>query len=427
MFRGCDPQGKNLIDPESEFITNLGTDLGQDVRDNLAIVSIFKDIKGPLILWAALRVVFSLAANYYSRTQIITQPQYQPFRNWFERTMLYPWLHWDAAWYMRIVSNGYQMTDGTAQFHPLYPWLAAVLSHFGLHPLFALILISSLSCIFLIIAFGKLSQLDFDNHEANKGLLILLAFPIAFIFFAPYSEALFILLSVLCIYSARRGLWWQAGIAGGLAALTRQQGIFLIVPVLWELWEASQKNLSLFFSGWKKILGTSLIPCGFFAWIVFRMIWLSDVRPDFSSLHKLIYSTLISPSARQVVPSQSFIWPWKALWLGLLKLTTDMDVDITVNFIFAFFFIFLIILSWPNQRTSYRLYTLITIIVSFSYYTGQTHPYMGLLRHLELAFPVFLGIGKAIKSRFTFWSLTIFGFLSQFFFLFLYITEVWVP
>jgi len=65
--------------------------------------------------------------------------------------------------------------------------------------------------------------------------------------------------------------------------------------------------------------------------------------------------------------------------------------------------------------------------VSFAYHTGPVHPYMGLPRHLLLAFPVFIGLGAALRShwqRFValvwqgFWLLMALG---------LYVRHAWIP
>ncbi|MGN6169836.1 MAG: hypothetical protein ACTHQQ_16950, partial [Solirubrobacteraceae bacterium] len=44
--------------------------------------------------------------------------------------------------------------------------------------------------------------------------------------------SLFLALSVGCIYLARRGRWWAAGLLGALAAASRNTGVLLMVPLL---------------------------------------------------------------------------------------------------------------------------------------------------------------------------------------------------
>ncbi|MBO9371340.1 MAG: hypothetical protein J7575_09700, partial [Chloroflexi bacterium] len=90
----------------------------------------------PLMLWAGLRVISSIVAAFASTLRPLTEPEQRvpawppalPFSLWLERVLVAPWARWDVLWYERIVRFGYRPDDGTAQFHPLYPWLAVPLA-----------------------------------------------------------------------------------------------------------------------------------------------------------------------------------------------------------------------------------------------------------------------------------------------------------
>ncbi|HSQ27098.1 MAG TPA: hypothetical protein VLM80_08230, partial [Anaerolineales bacterium] len=66
-------------------------------------------------------------------------------------------------------------------------------------------------------------------------------------------------------------------------------------------------------------------------------------------------------------------------------------------------------------------------LISFSYSTGIVHPYMGLPRHLLLAFPVF--ICAAPKLNRPVWRPLIISLLSlaYLFTILIYSLEAWVP
>src|SRR5690606_17302920 len=109
------------------------------------------------------------------------------------------------------------------------------------------------------------------------------------------------------------------------------------------------------------------------------------------------------------------------------KMMAVADVDVIVNIVGGIGFIVLAVLAWPRLRLSYRVYTIVIVVVSFAYQTGSIHPYMGLLRHLLLAFQVFLGFGKrSYKSVVCALGLGL-GVLGQYFLLSLYGLEAWVP
>ena len=389
----------------------------------------------PFLLWLILRILTSIFAGMVSSIKPIAPieimipffPPSAPLQQWFDRAFLSPWMRWDALWYQRIVTHGYSATDGTAQFHPLYPWLATPLAKIGISPALSLLMISSLAGIGLFYFFIKFAQLDLPPKDAFFALMLLAFAPPAFILFAPYPEALFLLAAVLCIIFIRRKSWWLAGLMGGLAALTRQQGIFLLIPMVWELWENADRELANLLKQWRDWLALGLIPAGMLIWLVYRAVILNDLPVSFANFQGFLYSFVISPSATNVVPIQQFIWPWQALKYAIVKLFTQPDIDIWVNIITGFLFLILSAISWRKIRLSYRLYSFIIIWVSFSYYTGPEHPYMGLPRHLLLAFPVFIGIAAFFNIPWI--RLLIIGssVAGMLFLLGLYVLNAWVP
>lgn len=376
-------------------------------------------------VWAAL--ISPLRPLTFIELAFPLWPPMSPWGAWLKRVLLSPLQRWDVKFYLWIASRGYHLNDGTIQFHPLFPGLASLFVALGFDPLLALSVVSGFATLALLWAFYRLTRLDFYPQSACIGTLLFLCSPYAFAFFVPYPEALFLLWSVLCFYWARRKRWWWAGLAGALAALTRQQGIFLLLPMAWELWEDAGRDWRRALTSGRCWLALLLIPSGYGIWIVYRAIALNDLTPDFSSFHQAVYSLLISPDATRVVPEQTFMWPWKALGLAGLHLWQRPDVDIVLNFILGGYFLILVLLSWKYLRISYRIYTLVITLVSFGYHTGAIHPYMGLPRHLLLGFPVFIGLTAPAQRRWVRWVLLGLGFAGMLLSLLAYVLEAWVP
>ena len=163
------------------------------------------------------------------------------------------------------------------------------------------------------------------------------------------------------------------------------------------------------------------------AWIIYRTFALQDVQPDFSSPQAFIYSVIISPASSKVVPVQAFLWPWQALWLALHKLWAAFEISLAIDLALAAFYLLALGFAWQHIRLSDRIYTLVIFLASFAYYTGPFYPYMGLPRHLLVAFPLFIGLGKFWSGRFQRLIIIGFGLLWLFFLLMLYVIEGWVP
>lgn len=390
---------------------------------------------GILAAWAVLRLFTGVWVTLVARFVPVTPreqgiafwPPSSPFGAWLERVTLAPWHRWDAKYYLWIVERGYRIDDGTAQFHPLYPWLATPLAALGASPLLALMIVSSVAGAAFVLVFERLARLDLAPDQARWGTLLLLFSPFAFALWTPYTEALFLLFAATCLLLARRGHWWSAGLVGGLAVLTRQQGVFLILPLAVEFWVSTGGDWRRALAAWRRWLGLGLLPVGLLVWLIYRAVMLSDVSPDWSDPQALIYSLLISPSSSMVVPHQAFLPPWQALWLALSTFWRAPEISLAVDLVLGAAFVVLTGVAWPRLRWSYRIYVLAIACVSFGYHTGAYYPYMGLPRHLLLAFPVFIGLGARTDGQRSRMVLIGGGFVALLFVLMLYTVEGWTP
>jgi Gpi18-like mannosyltransferase len=389
----------------------------------------------PFMIWFLLRILTSTFAGIVSAIkpmmpiEISTPlfPPSEPLAKWFNRAFLSPWERWDAVWYQQIVVHGYSSNNGTAPFQPLYAWLATPFARAGMSPILSLLIVSSLAGVALFYLYIKLARFDLSSMDSHFAVMLFALAPPAFILFAPYSEAVFLLAAVACTIALRQKSWWLAGLLGGIAALTRQQGILLLIPMTWELWENSSHSFREAKQQWRSWLAILLIPLGMLVWLAYRAFILNDVHVNFVNFNQFLYSLLISPSASQVVPDQHFAWPWQVLYYSFQKLIAASDVDIWVNIIGGLLFIILLAISWRKMRTSYRLYSLVTVCISFSFFSGFLHPVMGLLRHLFLAFPVFIGMAALVKKTWTRLLLLALSLSGMSFLVVLSTLNAWVP
>ena len=379
-------------------------------------------------VWAIAVVgVTSSTALTVREQAILRWPPVPPYSEWVWRLLLDPFVRRDTIHYYAIVDQGYRVDTGSAQFHPLLAWLAAPLSWLSGEPMVGLFVVSSLASAGLTLAFYRLVQLDYPAPIAWRSTLLLFGSPLAFVLFIPYTEGLFLLCAVLCFYWMRQRHWWLAGLAGAGAVLTRQQGLFLLVPLFWEWVTAWRKPDHDPPARLRDGLALLLIPCGLVIWIAYRAIALDDVHVDLAQPQTLIYSLLISPSANKVVPQQAFLLPWNALAIALRKYWTAPEYSLLFDLVLGFGFIPLIIVTWHRMRRSEQLYTIVILIVSFGYYTGPHYPYMGLPRHLLLAVPVFVHLGAFFRTQRALASMIILGVLGMLFLQLQYGIHGWVP
>jgi hypothetical protein len=185
-----------------------------------------------------------------------------------------------------------------------------------------------------------------------------------------------------------------------------------MIPIAWEAWKF----------GWKESLAVVGIPLGYLAWSLYRLA-INDLRPDFGSPQRFIYSMLVSPSAYQILTEQQFtpLAPFKAIAVIMKSPHWSVYGDLVI----ASLFVTLFVLSIAKLRTSYALYCLAIVLVSLSLHTGSAVPYMSLPRHLVLAFPVFIGWCLRYEFRRPYLVMT-YLCIAQMMFLCGFVWESWV-
>src|SRR3954463_3277643 len=162
---------------------------------------------------------------------VVTRP-FGPAGN----ALVAPLARWDSVWYLAIANDGYPADDPRrAAFFPLYPLLVRAVNAVVREPIVAGTLVSLACFAVALVLLHRLTELELGAPAARATVWALALFPGAVFFSAVYSEALYLALSVGCLYAARTGRFGWAALAGALGAATRSAGVVLVVPlaVMW--------------------------------------------------------------------------------------------------------------------------------------------------------------------------------------------------
>lgn len=163
--------------------------------------------------------------------------------SWSQYKWLDMWGVWDSRWYMDIAQNGYstasKLPDFPDQtnfpFFPLYPLLMRLLGNLlGGHYFWAGLIISNVCLLLSCYVLYQLVKMQWGTKLALRSVKYLFLFPVSFIFSGVFTEALYLLLSLLCFYLAKRRQWWLAGLCGALLSATRTLGVLIALPLLFE-------------------------------------------------------------------------------------------------------------------------------------------------------------------------------------------------
>lgn len=153
--------------------------------------------------------------------------------------LLSPARRWDSGWFLSIAQGGYDVPEPRTAFFPLYPLLIRLVGEpidalglAGAHSFeLAGVLVSLVALMVGLYLLHRLTDLELGPKAADNAVALMAVFPMSFYFSAIYSESLFLMLTVGCVYCARSGCWWRAAVLGGLAAATRSQGVLLLLPL----------------------------------------------------------------------------------------------------------------------------------------------------------------------------------------------------
>ena len=175
---------------------------------------------------------------------------YVTFRNGsidHPEALLRIWNHWDAPHYLDLIVFGYRATDAGdlvgphgyrsvypgdlplyIVFFPLFPWLGTLVNRVVDDPLVSAFVVTTVASTLVAPLLYRLVRHDEDASVALRASWFLLIFPTAYFLHIGYTEAVFMAFVLGSFLAARTERWWLAGLLGGLAALTRVNGLILI-------------------------------------------------------------------------------------------------------------------------------------------------------------------------------------------------------
>lgn len=330
------------------------------------------------LLWLALL----LGVGYYSKG-LPTNPVHAcSVRN------QYPFYRWDSFWYTSIARHGYSFStekNSSIAFFPLYPLVIHVTGsithvHEDTVSLMLNVLFVALSVFFLY----RLTALDFDDGTSRLVILVWLFFPPAYFLLSGYPEALFILLSILSLYTARKKEWLLAGIFSALLALTKPYGI-LMVPALfieyaesmdWQ-WRSALRSVR-----WAPLL---LPVFTFGAFVVFNAISFGHPLAFFEA-QQTWGRTLHGPLAALGKEASGNLFSGNLL--------SGQHFPYLVYLSSLFFGIGAALLAWKSVRKSYLAFSFLLLLAALL--TGTLTSFG---RYMLLGFPILMGPAVFLAHR----------------------------
>ena len=306
------------------------------------------------------------------------------------------WTFTDSQHYLAIAEDWY-LREGSIDrlvqlvFLPGYP-LAIRAFHLLAHNwLYAGMLVSAVAFAGAGTVLYCLAREDMDHQTALRALRYACLLPGAFFYAAPMSESLFLLLSMSCIYLARRKKWLPACILGGMAAFTRSLGLTLVIPIGYELITDTLKHAFQNRGILRRLLQYAsllLIPAGFGAYcLICRDVsgnplqWMIYQREHWNQQLGLFFHTAAYQTENAIKAYNGHDFKlMMGLWLP--------------NLICSFSALAVMAVSIRKLRPSYGAYFIAYYLVA----VGATW-LLSAPRYLLVLFPIPFGMAEITRKR----------------------------
>lgn len=267
--------------------------------------------------------------------------------------------NFDGVHYLRLVLYGYEGSQYSQAFFPLYPILIKYLS-FGGNYLLSGLFLSNMLFVCGTYAFYELLKIDFNDKVSFKSIILLLAFPTAFYFGSLYSEALFLFLASSSLLLVRKNRFLEAGFLAALGSATRIFGLLLIPVFIVEIYqkikdgEMTLKSKEFF----KDLAAVTIIPLG-------TILYMWYLKLDFGDP---LYFLNSQPAFGAERSSQPFILLPQVLF-RYLKMLISVPVNSWQFFssfselAFTIFALICLVMSFKKIRFSYWLFSLGCVVL----------------------------------------------------------------
>ena len=338
------------------------------------------EIKYILLMFFSTRIVLNIIG-------VLSRTIMKPHSSFSSNSWLAVWGVWDTGWYMDISQNGYTsrsldqllVQQTNIAFFPLYPSLMRFLGSIIGNHYIAGIIVSNFCLIVSCVYLYRLVRLDSGEANSIRSIKYLLIFPTSFILSGVFSESLYLALTLMCFYYARKGKWHLVGITGFCLSLTRSIGVLVILPLLYELlmqFRKEKKEIISFKNPREIILPLfylAFIPLGIISYMIYNYYLTGD---------------FLAFAHAQVMWGRHAANPLVVLIHGY-----HGSIYSAFEAAFAAITIFIFILFYRKIRFSYWLFGMYSIFVPLS--TGI----MSMPRFILVIFPLYILFADITKNH----------------------------
>ncbi|MBL7199339.1 MAG: hypothetical protein ISS56_04265 [Anaerolineae bacterium] len=300
------------------------------------------------------------------------------------------WPRYDAINHLTLARLDYlSVPEGHTVYYPLFIVLTRLCAAVaGGDYLAGGLIVSTLAACAAFACLHRLADHHYGPQAARWAVVALACYPTAVFLIAPYTESLFLALTLGAFSAAYARRWWLAGLLGCLASLTRGPGMLTAAALAWMAWNQWKGELRGLL-GWSgvSVCAGLVLPVlgglGFMAWRSWHgLAPISDVLARRSGL------VLTNPI--------SGLWAAIVQWARVRDLHTSLDLGSAVVFI-ALAVSMAVRPRW--RRPEWLIYVGAHLILLLSKETFAASSLQSLSRYVLSLFPAFIVAGDWLEGR----------------------------
>lgn len=306
------------------------------------------------------------------------------------------WVRWDAVHLLNLARLGYfEVSEGDSVYYPLYPLITRYITWVtGGDYVVGGLLVSTLAAMAALACLYRLAERRYGADSARRTVVALAVYPTAVFLISPFTEALFLALTLGAFLAAYARRWWLTGLLGALASLTRGPGILTVAALAWIAWEQWRKDGLLASPDWAILRRAAPMAIGL-------------AFPLLGGLAFIGWRHVVGfPSMTQVLntysPGLVFIDPVSGLWTAIAQWINVRDLPTTLEIFSALTFLGLTMAMVVNRRwweAEWLIYMSVNLIVLLSKHAVRASYLQSLARYVLVLFPAFIVMGDWLAHR----------------------------
>ncbi len=312
-----------------------------------------------------------------------------------------PWIAWDGLWYASVAAHGY-VTPESVAFFPSYPLLLRAVMRLAPGPSLAGVLLSLVCSALAVVLLFVMVRARWDGQTAAWTVAFLSLCPAGLFFGAAYAESLFLLLVLGSFVLAERGMWIAACAVGALAALTRNVGVLVVLPLFFLYAERRGWTWKRARPAWPqdaRLAWLVLVPAGLGVYALY--LWsrfgdaLAFVTAQSAWGRSFAWPVVTvwrgAQQAGHALRVSAGRWPFSWAWLGPGGDGQWMNSIVLLPFVALVAAVVVLACAWRRLPFAYSVWALAVMLAPL-FTPAANQALLSYPRFLLLAFPLFIGV-----------------------------------